>query len=123
MPCNPLGLYYTELYITNEILLVGKHMLTPELMTTLASLLDFWDLNVWKNSRFFCANAGGWTQLSQVHSESIHDENSSLHCNEGVADDDAAICNEFPSGLLKGVEETTDANSYYGFQEADCQCN
>lgn len=65
-----------------------------------------------------CTSAGGRTQLPQVHSESIHGENSSLPCNEWVSDDDAAICSDFPSGL-KGVRETADADSYYGLYEAD----
>lgn len=52
--------------------------------------------------------------LSQVHSETMHHENSSLLCNDWVIDDDAAINGKLPSGAPKRASASTDADSHYG---------
>lgn len=61
--------------------------------------------------------------LSQVRSESMHHENSSLACNEWVIYDDAMINGKLPSGSLKGATWSTDAHSHYGLGRAGWQGN
>lgn len=66
---------------------------------------------------------GGVDALSQVHSENMHRENSSLACNDWVIDDDAAINGKLPSGWLQRATASTDADSHYGLGRAGWQGN
>lgn len=61
--------------------------------------------------------------LSQVHSENMDHENSSLARNDRVIDDDAAVNSKLPSGALKRVIACTDADSYYGLGSDGWQGN
>lgn len=74
------------------------------------SQLRLYQIWLWGNSgiqtpreqQFACVLEGGQTQLSQVHNDYMHRENSLPACNEWVTDDDAAINSSLASGLVKG---------------------
>lgn len=62
--------------------------------------------------------------LSQVHSENMHHENSSLARNDWVIDDDAAISGKLPSGVLgERATASTHADSHYGLGSVGWQGN
>lgn len=107
-------LHSTHLYITRCMFQVTKHMLHIS-----SGSGAFWDLDVLETA--VCLQ---WVDiLLQVHGEYMQHENSSQPCNKWVTDDDAAINGELPSGLLKGVSESTDADSHYGLDRAGWQSN
>lgn len=114
MTKSPQLLHSTHLYITQYMFQVTKHMLHIR-----SGSGAFWDLDVLKTA--VCLQ---WVDiLLQVHSEDMRHENSPQPCNKWVTDDDAAINCKLPSALLKGVSESTDADSHYGLDRAGWQSN
>lgn len=67
--------------------------------------------------------ARGVHVLSQVHSENMDHEKSSLARNDRVIDDDAAVNSKLPSGAPRRVSTCTDADSYYGLGSAGWRVN